>query len=56
MFHAIQRGSGMNIDLADNWDFWPYVSMPVEEVQEKIRTDFIIIFQYFIPVRATKLL
>ncbi len=34
-FEAISRGSKMNIDLADDWDFWKYVELPLEEVRKE---------------------
>ena len=35
MLKELKRGSAMNIDLGDNWDFWSYVEMPLDEVREK---------------------
>jgi hypothetical protein len=34
--HAIERGSRMNTDLSENWDFWPLVGLPVDQVRERL--------------------
>lgn len=34
--HAIERGAAMNTDLSDNWDFWPYVERPIDDVREAL--------------------
>lgn len=36
MFAALERGGTLAVDLADKWDYWPYVAMPVEEVRHRI--------------------
>lgn len=33
---SIERGSAMNTDLADDWDFWPLVAQPIDEVRRKL--------------------
>lgn len=33
---SIERGGAMNTDLADNWDFWPLVALPIEEVRQRL--------------------
>lgn len=35
-FEAIERGSGTATDLSDDWDFWPFVEMPLEEARVKL--------------------
>jgi hypothetical protein len=34
--HAVERGSRVNTDLSDNWDFWPLVGLPLDEVRERL--------------------
>ena len=29
-------GSQLNTDLSDNWDFWPYVELPLDEARAKL--------------------
>jgi hypothetical protein len=33
---AVERGARMNTDLSDNWDFWPLVGLPIDEVRERL--------------------
>lgn len=33
---AIQRGSALSIDLSDDWNFWDYVELPLDEVRTRI--------------------
>jgi hypothetical protein len=33
---SIERGAAMNTDLADDWDFWPLVALPIDEVRARI--------------------
>ncbi|KTC71580.1 hypothetical protein Lbir_1633 [Legionella birminghamensis] len=33
-FLALQRGSLMNVDLFDNWDYWPVMDQPIEQVRQ----------------------
>lgn len=33
---AIERGSLVNTDLSDNWDYWPYMTMKLEEAREAL--------------------
>ncbi|RJF87644.1 hypothetical protein D3874_11945 [Oleomonas cavernae] len=35
-FRAIERGGAMTTDLSDNWDFWPLVALPIDEVRARI--------------------
>jgi len=35
-FRANERGQAMNTDLADNWDFWPYMAMPLDAARAKL--------------------
>ncbi len=32
----IKRGSSMNTDLGDDWDFWEYVDLPLDEARTKL--------------------
>jgi hypothetical protein len=34
--HAIERGSRVNTDLAENWDFWPILPLPMEEARARL--------------------
>lgn len=36
LFAAIERGSQVNTDLSDKWDYWPYVELPVDEVRQRL--------------------
>jgi hypothetical protein len=36
MLRAIERGSQMNTDLAEDWDFWPLVELPIDEVRRRL--------------------
>ena len=36
MFAALERGSRMRLDLADRWDYWPLVGLPVEEARQRL--------------------
>jgi hypothetical protein len=36
MFAAIERGSHVNTDLSDKWDYWPYVEMPLDEARRRL--------------------
>ena len=36
VFHALERGSAVNVDLGNEWDFWKYVELPIEIVREKL--------------------
>jgi hypothetical protein len=33
---SIERGSAMNTDLADHWDFWPLVGLPIDAVRVRL--------------------
>ncbi len=33
---AIERGSRVNTDLSDNWDFWPLMPLPMEEARQRL--------------------
>lgn len=35
-FRAHARGQAMNTDLSENWDFWPLVGLPIEEVRARL--------------------
>lgn len=39
MLHALERGSRMNTDLSDHWDFWPYVARPLDEVRRALNIE-----------------
>ncbi len=34
--HALQRGAAMKTDLADNWNFWDYVELPIDVARERL--------------------
>ncbi|CAN5360397.1 hypothetical protein BH10PSE6_BH10PSE6_14490 [soil metagenome] len=36
LFAAIERGSHVNVDLSDKWDYWPYVALPLDEVRRRL--------------------
>jgi hypothetical protein len=36
MLHALVRGSTMTTDLGDDWDFWPYTDLPLEEARARL--------------------
>ena len=36
MFAAIERGSKVNTDLSDKWDYWPVVELPIDEVRRRL--------------------
>jgi hypothetical protein len=33
---AIERGSRVNTDLSDNWDFWPLMPLPLDEARARL--------------------
>ncbi|MDE1986814.1 MAG: hypothetical protein KGJ28_09765 [Alphaproteobacteria bacterium] len=33
---AIERGSRVNTDLSDNWDFWPVLPLPLEDARRRL--------------------
>lgn len=33
---ALQRGHAMNVDLGADWDFWPYLELPLETVRQQL--------------------
>jgi hypothetical protein len=35
-FRAIERGGAMTTDLSDNWDFWPLVTLPIDEARARV--------------------
>ncbi len=36
MFAAIERGSKVNQDLSDKWDYWAWIELPIDEVRERL--------------------
>jgi hypothetical protein len=36
VFHALQRGAAMRVDLGRDWDFWTYVTLPIDEARERL--------------------
>ncbi len=36
LFKAVERGNAMNTDLGDNWDFWPFLELPLEEARNRL--------------------
>jgi hypothetical protein len=35
-FDAIERGAAVATDLSDDWDYWPYLELPLEEARRKL--------------------
>src|SRR5262249_5763607 len=33
---ALSRGAACNADLSDNWDFWPHMPRPLDEVRAEL--------------------
>jgi tetratricopeptide (TPR) repeat protein len=36
MLAAIERGSKVNTDLSDKWDYWAWIETPIDEVRQKL--------------------
>lgn len=36
LFDAIRRGAALGTDLSDDWDFWPWLELPLEEARHKL--------------------
>jgi hypothetical protein len=36
MFAASDRGSHVNLDLSDKWDYWSCIAMPIDEVRRQL--------------------
>ena len=36
MFAAIERGSQVNQDLSDKWDYWAWIDLPLDEVRRRL--------------------
>ena len=36
MLAAIERGSKVTEDLSDNWDYWPWIELPLDEVRRRL--------------------
>jgi hypothetical protein len=36
MLAAIERGSHMKQDLSDNWDYWAWIELPIDEVRRRL--------------------
>ena len=36
MFAAIERGTHVNRDLSDKWDYWAYAGLPLEEARRQL--------------------
>ena len=34
---AIQRGAAITTDLSNDWDFWPYLELPLEDARQRLR-------------------
>lgn len=34
--HALERGSRVNTDLTDNWNFWPYLPLSLDEARARL--------------------
>ena len=33
---ALERGGKVNTDLSDNWDFWPFLPLPLDEARAEL--------------------
>lgn len=36
LFAALARGAQVNTDLADHWDYWPLVALPLDEARRRL--------------------
>lgn len=36
MLRELERGSKMNTDLGDDWDFWSYAAVPLNDARTKL--------------------
>ena len=36
MFAVIERGRGSKLDLSDEWDYWAWIDLPIDEVRRRI--------------------
>jgi ubiquinone biosynthesis protein Coq4 len=36
MLAAIERGSKVNTDLSDKWDYWAWIELPIDEVRQRL--------------------
>jgi hypothetical protein len=36
LFAAIERGSQVNTDLSDKWDYWAYAALPLDEARRRL--------------------
>jgi hypothetical protein len=36
LFAAIERGSHVNQDLSDKWDYWAVAALPLDEVRRRL--------------------
>jgi hypothetical protein len=36
MFAAIERGSKVNQDLSDKWNYWALIELPIDEVRQRL--------------------
>jgi ubiquinone biosynthesis protein Coq4 len=36
MLAAIERGSKVTQDLSDNWDYWAWIELPLDEVRRRL--------------------
>lgn len=36
MFAAVERGTQVNVDLSDNWDYWAYAALPLDEARRRL--------------------
>lgn len=36
IIREVERGAAMNTDLGDDWDFWPFVALSLEEARQKL--------------------
>jgi hypothetical protein len=33
---AVERGSKVNTDLSDKWDYWPWIELPIDEARRRL--------------------
>ena len=36
MLAAVERGSQVNLDLSDKWDYWAWIELPIDEVRRRL--------------------
>ena len=36
MLRELSRGTSVQVDLGDAWNFWDYAELPIDEVRERL--------------------